>query len=70
MFLVRSVRSEKYNRFMDVLPHKRTQVPLEMIGNDPTSVYINANYVHNFDGSNEKYYIAAMGFEHGVTLLY
>ena len=63
MFLFRSVRSEKYNRFMDVLPHKRTHVALEMIGNDPTSVYINANYVRNIDGSNDKYYIAAMGFD-------
>lgn len=36
---------EDKNRYSNVLPLPETRVPLRKIGNDPTSEYINANYV-------------------------
>ncbi len=57
----RCVRNKTHNRFLDVLPNPRTRVHLDEIPGDPTSTYYNANYVRNFDGSNPREYIAAMG---------
>lgn len=54
------VRSKVFNRFMDVLPNPRTRVKLSVDQRDPTAEYINANYVHGYDGTYPAY-IAAMG---------
>jgi protein tyrosine phosphatase len=55
------VRSKIFNRFMDVLPNPRTRVKLSFDELDPTSEYINANFVHGFDNIYPRY-IAAMGW--------
>ena len=55
-----NVRSKVYNRFRDVLPNPRTRVKLPADPADPASEYINANYIHGFDGTFPTY-IAAMG---------
>lgn len=36
---------EDKNRYSNVLPLPETRVPLKCIGNDPTTEYINANFV-------------------------
>jgi protein tyrosine phosphatase len=54
------VRSKVFNRFMDVLPNPTTRVKLSPNPRDPTAEYINANYVHGYDGASNAY-IAAMG---------
>eukprot|EP00054_Salpingoeca_dolichothecata_P014954 m.85200 g.85200 ORF g.85200 m.85200 type:complete len:633 (-) comp21251_c0_seq2:242-2140(-) len=54
------VRNKKHNRYMDILPNPKTRVPLDKIGDDETSEYINANFVRSFDG-NPTFYVAAMG---------
>lgn len=36
---------EDKNRYSNVLPLPDTRVPLRRIGNDPTTEYINANYI-------------------------
>lgn len=36
---------EDKNRYSNVLPLPETRVPLKRIGNDPTTEYINANYI-------------------------
>lgn len=65
------VRSKVFNRFMDVLPNPRSRVKLPHDPRDPTADYVNANYIHGFDGSYPAY-IAAMGyalaFEYRVNL--
>lgn len=48
---------EDKNRYSNVLPLPETRVPLSRIGNDPTSEYINANYVTG-PGNIRDYYIA------------
>ncbi|XP_072938249.1 uncharacterized protein [Epargyreus clarus] len=47
---------EDKNRYSNVLPLPETRVPLKRIGNDPTSEYINANYVTG-PGNIRNYYI-------------
>ena len=46
---------------MDIIPNPKTSIILDAIPGDPTSTYINANYVRGADG-NMRRYIAAMGF--------
>lgn len=49
---------EDKNRYSNVLPLPETRVPLKRLGNDPTTEYINANFVtvSYFEGS----------FQHGM----
>ncbi|XP_068622576.1 uncharacterized protein [Battus philenor] len=47
---------EDKNRYSNVLPLPETRVPLTRIGNDPTTEYINANYVTG-PGNIRNYYI-------------
>lgn len=49
-----------HNRHLDTLPDPNTRVPLERLGLDKASDYINANFVRGFDGTPAKY-ICAMG---------
>lgn len=55
------MRNKVHNRYMDILPNPATRVPLPLIDNDPTTEYINANWVRGPNGKSPKYYIAAMG---------
>ncbi|XP_021191207.3 mucin-2 [Helicoverpa armigera] len=48
---------EDKNRYSNVLPLPETRVPLKRIGNDPTTEYINANFVTG-PGNIRNYYIA------------
>ncbi|XP_028026528.1 mucin-5AC [Bombyx mandarina] len=48
---------EDKNRYSNVLPLPETRVPLCRIGNDPTTEYINANYITG-PGNIKNYYIA------------
>ncbi|GBP30337.1 Tyrosine-protein phosphatase non-receptor type 7 [Eumeta japonica] len=48
---------EDKNRYSNVLPLPETRVPLTRIGNDPTTEYINANYITG-PGNIKNYYIA------------
>eukprot|EP00056_Hartaetosiga_gracilis_P008506 m.121670 g.121670 ORF g.121670 m.121670 type:complete len:2603 (-) comp12926_c0_seq1:157-7965(-) len=48
------------NRYMNILPNPRTRVRLEQLGSDKTTSYINANYVHGWDGT-PRCYIATQG---------
>ncbi|XP_045501460.1 receptor-type tyrosine-protein phosphatase zeta [Colias croceus] len=48
---------EDKNRYSNVLPLPETRVPLKRIGGDPTTEYINANYVTG-PGNIRNYYIA------------
>jgi len=54
------VRNKTHNRYMDILPNPKTRVPLSEQPGDPTSTYVNANYVRGYNG-DPKHYIAAMG---------
>jgi len=61
-------KKNKYkNRFRDVIPYDTTRVQLEKIGDDESTTYINASWVHDilydFRGDKErvKRYISAMG---------
>ncbi|CAH1637161.1 unnamed protein product [Spodoptera littoralis] len=48
---------EDKNRYSNVLPLPETRVPLKRLGNDPTTEYINANFVTG-PGNIRNYYIA------------
>ncbi|XP_061379397.1 mucin-2 [Danaus plexippus] len=48
---------EDKNRYSNVLPLPETRVPLKRIDNDPTTEYINANYITG-PGNIHRYYIA------------
>eukprot|EP00048_Salpingoeca_helianthica_P020789 m.8525 g.8525 ORF g.8525 m.8525 type:complete len:637 (+) comp5240_c0_seq1:233-2143(+) len=54
-----AVRGKNYNRYTNILPNPLTQVRLPMIRSDPNTEYVNANYVHGFDGLRAREYIAA-----------
>ncbi|XP_026741330.1 flocculation protein FLO11 [Trichoplusia ni] len=47
---------EDKNRYSNVLPLPETRVPLKRLGNDPTTEYINANFVTG-PGNIRNYYI-------------
>eukprot|EP00039_Didymoeca_costata_P018872 m.335334 g.335334 ORF g.335334 m.335334 type:complete len:902 (-) comp17572_c0_seq1:991-3696(-) len=49
-----------FNRYKNILPNPETAVTLAQIGEDPTTKFINANYIRDFAG-NKKAYIAAQG---------
>ena len=49
------------NRYQDVLPNPITRVELEKSMNDPTSDYVNANFVQQREGLDSTSYIAAQG---------
>ena len=49
------------NRYKNILPNPKTRVDLTKVGDRETSTFINANYIHGFDGENTKAYIAAQG---------
>ena len=48
------------NRYRNVLPNGHSRVPLEQIGDNPLTCYINANFVRGFDASPNQY-IASQG---------
>eukprot|EP00054_Salpingoeca_dolichothecata_P019795 m.123420 g.123420 ORF g.123420 m.123420 type:complete len:1850 (+) comp23389_c0_seq2:1097-6646(+) len=50
----------KLNRYLNILPNPRSRVRLEKIGKSDTSTYINANYIHSWDGTPREY-IATQG---------
>ena len=52
--------SESKNRYMNILPNPRSRVRLSMIDDDELSTYINANFIHAFDGTPREY-IATQG---------
>lgn len=54
------VRNKKFNRYMDIIPNPASAVHLAEIPDDPTSTYINANFVRNCD-DEPRAYIAAQG---------
>jgi len=67
-------KKNKYkNRFRDVIPYDYSRVRLEKIGDDESTDYINASWVHDvlydFLGETErkKTYISAMGPIHRVS---
>ncbi|XP_074661320.1 receptor-type tyrosine-protein phosphatase kappa-like isoform X1 [Tubulanus polymorphus] len=45
------------NRFKNIMPYDSTRVVLEQIGDDPTSDYVNANYIRGSQG--DETYIAS-----------
>ena len=47
-------------RYKNILPNPHSRVNLQQIGDDPTTCYINANYITAIDGSPQAY-IAAQG---------
>lgn len=50
------------NRYYNILPNKETRVMLDQVpGTDATTTYVNANWVHSWDGKNKKAYIASQG---------
>ncbi len=53
-------RGKVLNRYWDVLPTPGTRVRLAVLGGDPATEYINANFVRGFDGKAREY-IAAQG---------
>jgi len=48
------------NRYKNILPNPHSRVNLQLIGDDPTTTYINANYITSIDGG-QRDYIAAQG---------
>jgi protein tyrosine phosphatase len=48
------------NRYKNILPNPHSRVNLQQIGDDPTTSYINANYITSIDGG-QRDYIAAQG---------
>ena len=48
------------NRYIDVLPHAHSRVHLQALAGNPCSTYINADYVHGYDGT-PGWYIATQG---------
>lgn len=48
------------NRYMNILPNPRTRFRLQQLGDDKTTSYINANYIHGWDGGHGAY-IATQG---------
>jgi len=55
-----SCRGKVFNRYVDILPHPKTQVKLNEINGVKTTTYINANFVRGYYGE-PRYYIAAQG---------
>lgn len=43
------------NRYINILPNPRTRVPLAQVGPDPTTTYINANYIRGHQGQANTY---------------
>lgn len=56
-------RGRTRNRYWDILPNPVTRVRLDVQRNDPTTEYINANYVRGFGDRSVREYIAAQGPE-------
>ncbi|EGD75941.1 serine/threonine protein kinase [Salpingoeca rosetta] len=52
--------TSQLNRYMNILPNPRTRVRLQQLGEDKTTTYINANYIHGWDGGHGSY-IATQG---------
>eukprot|EP00041_Stephanoeca_diplocostata_P036685 m.1348591 g.1348591 ORF g.1348591 m.1348591 type:complete len:762 (+) comp24915_c1_seq2:473-2758(+) len=52
-------RGKAFNRYNDILPNPRTMVKLKEEGGDPSTTYINANWIRNYHG--QKSFIAAQG---------
>lgn len=52
---------EDKNRYSNVLPLPETRVPLQRINNDPSSEYINANYVTVSKGGSESLFWKCIG---------
>ena len=55
-----NVQNKIHNRYGNVLPNPHSRVKLAQVGDDPTSTYINANFIEDAHG-NSKRYIAAQG---------
>eukprot|EP00039_Didymoeca_costata_P017065 m.313533 g.313533 ORF g.313533 m.313533 type:complete len:741 (-) comp16491_c1_seq1:18-2240(-) len=53
-------RIKEFNRYKNILPNPRTRVILNEVDGDPTSSFINANFVDGADGATQRY-IAAQG---------
>lgn len=56
--------TKQKNRYVNVLPNEATRVPLSLCDGDPTSFFINANFVSGYktkDGADQRRYIAAQG---------
>eukprot|EP00049_Salpingoeca_infusionum_P018830 m.358959 g.358959 ORF g.358959 m.358959 type:complete len:2697 (+) comp18357_c0_seq1:279-8369(+) len=52
--------TDHLNRYMNILPNPRTRVRLQEVDGDPRTAYINANYIHGWDGAPQAY-IATQG---------
>eukprot|EP00048_Salpingoeca_helianthica_P017654 m.238398 g.238398 ORF g.238398 m.238398 type:complete len:781 (+) comp21761_c0_seq1:456-2798(+) len=52
--------TEYKNRFMNILPNSHSRVALSQVGDDPSSTYINANWMRGFRGKQAAY-IACQG---------
>jgi protein tyrosine phosphatase len=56
--------TKQKNRYVNVLPNEATRVPLTLCDDDPTSFFINANFVNGFKASSgvvDRHYVAAQG---------
>ena len=52
--------AQQKNRYGNILPNPRTRVKLPQAGSDPSSTYINANYIAGYSGFPHEY-IATQG---------
>lgn len=55
------VRNKTHNRYMDIIPSPETMIRLPELNSDPTTTYINANFVRSCE-DDPRGYIAAQGF--------
>ena len=58
-------RGRKMNRYWDILPNPVTRVRLDVINNEPSTEYINANYIRGYGDRSAHEYIASQGPEVG-----
>lgn len=61
-------RGRKLNRYWDILPNPVTRVRLDVQNNEPSTEYINANYIRGYGDRSVREYIAAQGPEVSLGL--